>query len=84
MDPERQQLGDPQAKAGVRDHHHLAPRWHCLSQVLHLRHRQRSDSCTLGPRQAKPDHWAGCHEPILNARGDDGPQKRYQKPQRAL
>jgi len=33
LDPERQQLGDPQAKAGVRDHHCLGPRRHCLSQA---------------------------------------------------
>jgi hypothetical protein len=44
LDSKRQQLGDPQAKAGVRDHHCLAPRWHGLSQGLHLRHGQRDDS----------------------------------------
>jgi hypothetical protein len=36
LNSERQRLGDPQAKAAVRDHHYLAPRWHCLSQGLHL------------------------------------------------
>ena len=81
LDPERQQLGDPQTKAGVRDHHCLTPRWHCLSQRLHLRHRQRDNSLTLRPREAKPRHGAGRHKPILDGRCEDGPQKRYQKQQ---
>ena len=50
LDSERQQLDAPQAKAGLRDHHCLTPSRHCLSQGLHLRHRQRDDSLSLRAR----------------------------------
>jgi hypothetical protein len=68
------QLGDPQVKAGLRDHHCLTPCWHCLSQGLHPRHRQRDDSLSLRARHAKPRHAAGRQEPILDGRCEDGPQ----------
>ena len=46
---ERQQLGNPQAKAGVCDHHCLTPRWHCLSQGLH----RATDSGTIRSRSER-------------------------------
>ena len=49
LDSERQQLGDPQAKGRLCDHHCLTPCWHCLSQGLH----RATDSWTIRSRSER-------------------------------